>query len=789
MTWVIDWRDIYLGDARGAAHLKSRWARSNALGCAIRPNSQQPASTHPENTPEFEPYADSSSENVLAPAPLTVDQTTGTTSFVADQTETEFYDGSTEAPRFTRDIVSYDSKEFFATYRKVASSVNRASTETYDVKDFMNQDQFKFRFQGALGIRGTFKFRVTWNADPMIQGLYLMTYTPPFVASSEVDLGPWGNKMWHSQCPYTLINIARDNSAELIIPYVGQTAFIPICPVVSLPANQAGQFVITPIFQPASSTSPINITFNIYFALDNAELFGKQPALATVQAAAAFLGVAEAIRKSRLISKTTGAINTWLDAKPSDNIVKRGVSWVTGGINKIADFLGWSKPFSVLNMQPVIAIPYMDMTTSDGTFFGAKLASNSDAGIGYTNINPDEKDPLEFSNLFDRWELMPTSFEIDKATQPGTQIYSVIADPSLYRLSVPVGDISTFTTMSYVSRIFKRWRGTIKIKVVPCATRFHSCRIRVAISQHGNAAQMYENMSYSHTVIVDLSDPTTWEFDIPYISFNPWRSIPSAEERVIARFYLENPLVAPDNVSPTVPVAVFVKAGDDFEFTQLCQANTDYIPNMVVTTSDAHFQCDGQFRSLTLGSDSVIAHQLACGDPIRSLRSQIKRFCLAYRSESKQVRLYGVPITRRTVHDPSTPLDILSTVGLMFAFARGSLRFVIHSTFPLSISADTEIAPNTLVNGCSQAVEEKYSTYAVLHTNGEAARFELPYYANYKCMNIRAMQKNHYNGAAHYSSALVDQVEETTEITVFRAAADDFDFGFKIPNPAMYRRV
>ena len=92
MTWVIDWRDIYLGDARGAAHPKSREARSNALGCAIRPKHQQPASTYPENTPEFESYSDSNTENVLAPNSMIVDQTTGTTSFVADQLEKKSLD-------------------------------------------------------------------------------------------------------------------------------------------------------------------------------------------------------------------------------------------------------------------------------------------------------------------------------------------------------------------------------------------------------------------------------------------------------------------------------------------------------------------------------------------------------------------------------------------------------------------------------------------------------------------------------------------------------------------------
>ena len=263
----------------------------------------------------------------------------------------------------------------------------------------------------------------------------------------------------------------------------------------------------------------------------NRALFPRRQALNNV---VRWFGVKPAVNSACRLRNKARFTNCFSDSQESS-----GVSWVTGGLNKISDFLGWSKPFSVVNQQPVILVPYMDMPTSDGTFIGAKLASNTDAGVGYTNINPDNKDPLEFSNLFDRWELMPTYFTIDKSMVPGTEIHSIVADPSLYKTNVPIGFLSTFTTMAYVSRMFSKWRGSIKIKVVPCATRFHSSRIRVAISQNGSSTEMYNNMSYTHTVIVDLSDPTTWEFDIPYISFNPWRSMPSAEERVIARFYLE----------------------------------------------------------------------------------------------------------------------------------------------------------------------------------------------------------------------------------------------------------
>ena len=73
--------------------------------------------------------------------------------------------------------------EYLGRYRHVYSG--HFSTEKHiSVSDFFNQDQMKQKLFGSLGVSGTMKFKIVWNADPTIYGFYIMSYTPPGVTSS-----------------------------------------------------------------------------------------------------------------------------------------------------------------------------------------------------------------------------------------------------------------------------------------------------------------------------------------------------------------------------------------------------------------------------------------------------------------------------------------------------------------------------------------------------------------------------------------------------------------------------
>lgn len=788
---------IYHGEAWGAAHPNSLRARRNVLGRTIPPKSQEPAATtYPINieTPSTSTFGDTNPETELLPTPLTVDTAGGTSSFVGDNPEIVVNDGSFENAHFTRDLVSYESKDYFSTYRQVARDNNRATEQIYQVKNFMNQDQFKKRFQGAHGIRGTFKFKVNWNADPMIQGLYIMCYIPEAVTFPTLNRDQLNN--FYSQCPHVILNIAREDSAELIVPYVGETAYMPLQPVGLLGDSQAGRLIISPIFQPASSISPVNIYFNLFFALDDCQLFSKHPADAEVQGFFTATAVSEAIRKSQLVSKASGAISKWIDAKPTDGAFKRGVGWVFGGINKIADFLGWSKPFSLRALEPVVAMGYNDMVTSDATFTAAKLASNSDASIGFAPINPTDTDPLSFASMFSQYEYFQ-NFTVTKNHAPGTLLYTQEVTPdAFYTGEATQKQYRQDTSLAYIARVFKRWRGSLQFKIVPSSTRFHSCRLRIVIGQNPPETASYDRMSFVHTAIVNISDPTTWEVEVPYLAFNPWRSLPTDEYNVVMRIYLENPLVAPENVSDTIQVALFVRAGEDFEFADLTQIQQNQVPFLFVETpkrvnTDAVVQAsEAIHKFVESGFDSIAAHQLSVGDPIRSMRSQLKRFCRAQTHDNSQnMALVNIPV-HFSYYQPTQAPDLISYISPMFTFFRGSFRYVMLSpnTLVAALSHTNQVIGEFRVNPCYQTNETSNGKLvSVIVPPNEYTKIEIPFFSNFKCVNLWRTMRAGTIRPSKATHVVLDNLGDNTpaSIPIYRAVGDDFDLGFRVGVPAV----
>ena len=117
------------------------------------------------------------------------------------------------------------------------------------------------------------------------------------------------------------------------------------------------------------------------------------------------------------------------------------------------------------------------------------------------------------------------------------------------------------------------------------------------------------------------------------------------------------------------------------------------------------------------------------------------------------MRVFGVPISRGISHSSTVPPDLLSLVGLMFAFARGSTRYISYCNNSATVSTDLSAAEPVIFNGCMPVDNQGVPTFAMVQAEGEPLRFELPYYSNYKNMNIRAMQSGFYNTNDHYPAA------------------------------------
>ena len=304
--------------------------------------------------------------------------------------------------------------EYLGRYRHVYSS-HFGSPQALSVSDFFNQNQMKQKLFGSLGVSGTLKFKIVWNADPTICGFYIMSYTPPAVTASPHPYTYMNLAMFHSGCPHVKINISKDTSAELSVPYIGETQYIPLLWDASdwISAKQVGTLNLVPLIGAESSSSPVSVSYSIYFAIEDAKTFGESGLLPSVQMASMFGQIAgqavEAVKKSKVVSNTVGKISDKLLASDKDNVggwLSRTAGWLAGGASKVLDLFGWSKPTSVLPIQPVASLPMMDVMTADQTFAGVKFSNNLDAEVKPIDLDGDGKDTMIIRNMM-RDEIVP----------------------------------------------------------------------------------------------------------------------------------------------------------------------------------------------------------------------------------------------------------------------------------------------------------------------------------------------------------------------------------------------
>ena len=110
---------------------------------------------------------------------------------------------------------------------------------------------------------------------------------------------------------------------------------------------------------------------------------------------------------STFFGTTTSFLNSFGSTFPAVSAVTKPASWLTGGAAKIADFIGLSKPFANGSLKPVANMSYLDVTTSDASFCGAKMAVNVDAGISKIDLTGRKVDDLDIHTILSRKEVVP----------------------------------------------------------------------------------------------------------------------------------------------------------------------------------------------------------------------------------------------------------------------------------------------------------------------------------------------------------------------------------------------
>lgn len=718
------------------------------------------------------------------------------------------------------------------------------------------------KLKGILGITGTLRFKINWNADPTISGLYVFAYLPPRVTCPD-GMSAAAKIMFLTGCPHVLVNVAHDTSAVLEIPYVGETSYIPYTPADSQAylAKQLGNLVLFPISPVRSAVSGTKVGYRLYFAFKDTKTFGTSALPGVLQASAALGMLAESVKKSKVVSSGLGSTSEWLNnLKPKSkigNAFTKAAGWLVGGASTIANFLGWSKPTSVVALQPVCQLPMSDTLTADQTFSGNKFANNTTAGLSSIDLSGRGVDEHLFQN-FCRSEYIITkkpatavtvangSILVSKTDTPGTLLGGYDFNYASWRLEEVVTNGAGPQTIRqgnhfwYLNNLHKFWRGSHILKVIPVCTKFHSARIRVVYTPYSpnnapDEAKVYENQALTYSWVIDISDPSSWEIHVPFVSPTPF--IPNWGSAGRVSFYLENYLIAPDNVPPEIVLCSFAAPGPDLEFAFPTILNFDqysnpkrgipwttstisgWLSNLVpfeddtivndLNVVDDTFQppppppeigvleADEVFEFIPPTTKSTTAHQMAVGDPVRSILSEIKRAYVAYRKQTgasrfitfdPRINIYG------DVKDASKTWlpDLLMMYAPNFAFCRGGVRLIGQNVQPCRVTHHSSVYVKNRdeaaqPTGFCEINPDPTIRYPMGQTFSlgvlDPLKIEIPYYQFTQCINM--WKRPGYEGIYNESNVLIDYYQGVDNYEFSRAAADDFQFGFLVGAPAL----
>lgn len=408
-------------------------------------------------------------------------------------------------------------------------------------------------------------------------------------------------------------------------------------------------------------------------------------------------------------------------AKSAGDFLTKGVGGILGAFNL-------DKPHSPTVASADCSIyPVEPLGHNEGISrainLGATPVTNYVGHEAYTSAQSDE---LDMKKLASRYSAIAVN-QPWTTTDPAGECIAIIPVMPRYVpikqshwASADVGstDIGTYqvqnTWLSYVSSLYSYWGGSIKYKVQFISSDFQTGRV-AAVFVPNETFQTFSvtpvpPMSAAMQApleLMDLKEKKEFEFVVPFQSSTPRKIVipytpliggtPTTDFIYDERFtlgniyiYVTNPLVAPNNVAPSVAFNIYAAAGDDFflEYPSLsnrsyCSLQTFGGPSLQVETREVQVQgdfmeeerkSDSSGPVLTKGS-SYTPSVVSLGQQVRDARALAKRM-------TYMVELIDTPIT---------PPTNLKTQGI--SNANIAADFIKTRTIPVSIG------PNWLRQG------------------------------------------------------------------------------------------
>lgn len=538
-------------------------------------------------------------------------------------------------------------------------------------------------------LKANMKITIYINGTPFHVGMALAAYnymnTPGAFSVPATDQAIINR----SQKPHIYLNASTCKGGCICVPFFFPQPFLSLTNP-SVTAGPIGILTIDSFNNLVQVNGTDDVTLSVFVELEDVVLSGPTQAALTVSSSSSLdfdslfqvecqssSGDNDEYEKEGVISGKASAVANLAGQLSVVPIIRPFALATQMGASAVADIarlFGYSKPVQTSDVSFVKNSPFTNFALTEGADSAQKLTitGKQELTIDSRTVGFDGTDDLALKNMTTR-ETYLTGFEWPVTAIQTSYLFSIDVDPMAeFRTNVVGGVRILPTSLSFTSRLFSAWTGSIVYRFQVVASQYHRGKIAIIYDPTGPSFSGPYQSSF-HT-IVDISETRDFSIVVNWQSNTAFKQIDGAidnrgfyttaapDTRTVNTDYSNgvlyvqclNQLTTPDSTTPA-QILVSVKAGDDF---QLMNPTSEGIRHTHLRTPEpTSAESDLDFNSLfsvevqsaaveilpeeenapegtvdaqlTLGAQMVTPSNsiMFYGETIQSLRQLLKRTC------------------------------------------------------------------------------------------------------------------------------------------------------------------
>lgn len=243
---------------------------------------------------------------------------------------------------------------------------------------------------------------------------------------------------------------------------------------------------------------------------------------------------------SGVASHVEGAANI-LSRIPVIGSIAGTVGGIAGTVSRVAKIFGFDKPTSIEAQQPV-KLNWFNITHGSGleqspclSVEPANRVSHIGDSMGYSSADDQISNLINRPSIIYAGNLLNAPFSGADNTLLSFPVHPVMSVcTAASQNSDAVSDMTVlYNSTSFVSNLFRYWRGSMDYRIRIMASNFHSARLRVIWIPgsycHSITNTDVQNYANIPTKVVDIRGDTEICFSIPYLIPSPFARCSMAE--------------------------------------------------------------------------------------------------------------------------------------------------------------------------------------------------------------------------------------------------------------------